>query len=199
MKSMTKLARAFTGSIGVLLAAITAQADTIYHVEVDTSSLIGNPSSPFYLDFQFIDGSGAANNTATVGNFNFGGGSAGVIIDTFGGASGSLASTITLTDTFFFNELYQSFNPGLIFSFDVSLTEAIDNPAPDAFSFAILDGNLMSIPTSGFANALFFAEIGGTTASGVLQVPDSGAALGGLVLLGICGMDYLGRRQRQAS
>src|SRR5687767_1070344 len=133
MKKMTLIARMFAGFIGLLLgAASTAQANTIYHVVFDTSSLIGNASGPFYLDFQFIDGSGLgnANNTAILGNFDFGGGSAGGAVTSFGGVSGNLGSQITFTDSFFFNEFFQSFTPGSIFAFDLTLTGGVESPAP---------------------------------------------------------------------
>ena len=68
-------------------------------VSLDTSGLSGT----FELGFIVTDGSatGDANNTVTLGNFGFGGGSAGAVdpLLTTSGASGDFASGVTLTDS----------------------------------------------------------------------------------------------------
>jgi hypothetical protein len=75
-----------------------AYADAIYNVSMDTSGLVGNPAAPFYLDFQFNDGSGTndGNNTVTVGGFNVAGVGA---ASPSGGGTGDLGSSIVLTDS----------------------------------------------------------------------------------------------------
>src|ERR1017187_697775 len=79
----------------------TASGDMIYNVTLDTAPLVGHPAGPFYVEATFTDGSGVgdANNTVTMSNFTFGGGSAlgGPLV--FGGASGSLATGVTITDS----------------------------------------------------------------------------------------------------
>jgi hypothetical protein len=123
-----------------------------YTITTDTSALIGNPSGPFSLDFQFIDGEGVGdgNNTATLSNFNFSG----------GGWNGLDPGTISLTDTSFFSEFFQEFTPGLKLSFSLNLTTLADaGGTPDSFSFAILDSSFFEIPTKGLGNALLNIDI----------------------------------------
>jgi hypothetical protein len=135
-----------------------------YRVEVTTSSLIGHASAPFSLDFQLIDGGGTANNAVTINGFTFGGGSPLGAPVTFGGASGDIGSTVTLTDAggVFFNELFQTFAPGNWLTFDVSMTDNGEaGPTPDAFAFSILDKDRFSIPTNGLGDALLLVDISG--------------------------------------
>jgi hypothetical protein len=147
-----------------LLGASISYATTIgFKVSLDTSVLVGHPAGPFYIDFQLIDGlgTGDANNTVTITNFVFGGGSAvGSPLAPFGGASGSLSSSVSITDSAFLNEFTQQFIPGTTLSFDVLLTLNVDSgPTPDAFSFAILDSLLAPIPTTGLGDALLLVNI----------------------------------------
>jgi hypothetical protein len=150
-----KTAYAFLAAL--LAAAFSpARADTIFTVTLNTASLAGSPGSsagPFDLAFQLTDGSGLGdtNNTATLRNFQFGGGSAGACPANcvgFGGASGSAASSIVLTDTTFFNALVEGFTPGSTLSFLVDLTTNVDSGGtPDTFAFSLLDSSGFSIPT----------------------------------------------------
>jgi hypothetical protein len=146
-------------------------AQLIMDVTLDTSALVGHPAGPFYIDFQLNDGMGIgdANNTALLGNFNFGGGSAEGAASLFGGVTGSLATTVTLHDTEAFNEFFQAFTPGAFFSFRLSLSTAVSGPTPDLFSFAILDSNLANIPTYSFGNDAFF-QVDITDANADVQV-----------------------------
>lgn len=133
-----------------------------YSISMDTSPLVGNPAGPFYLEFQFTDGSGTndANNTVLVDTFNFGSGSAAGSATLTGGASGSLTAGVTLTDSDFFNQLYQGFLPGNLLKFRVTLSNNVDGGGvPDEFSFAILDSSLFEIPTLGPADAFLIADI----------------------------------------
>ena len=146
----------------LLMGGGACQAQSLFTVSLDTSPLIGSANGPFSLDFQLNDGSGTndGNNIATLSNFNFGSGTATGAPTTSGGASGSLTSGITLTDNSFFNELFQSFTPGNLLTFDVALTGNADiGPTPDQFSFAILDNTLAEIPTTGTAGAFLTADI----------------------------------------
>lgn len=156
----------------IIMAAVprVAQADAIYDVSIDTSTLIGNAAGPFSLEFQFTDGSGLGdgNNTVTLAGFNFGagGGPVGVIALGLGSVSGNLNSGATLTDSSFFNQLIQGFTPGSALSFQVDLTTNLDvGGVPDEFSFSILDNTGTEIPTldsAGF-DRILFADISSAT------------------------------------
>ena len=65
-----------------------------------------------------------------------------------GGATGSLTSAITLTDSAFVNFLVQPFIPGSQLTFIVSVTGNLESgQIPDRFSFSILDREGAEIPT----------------------------------------------------
>src|SRR5579872_1052500 len=153
---MTKTTAYVLSAALLLAAALTpARADEIFTVTLNTVPLTTAPGStagPFSLAFQLTDGSGTgdANNTATLSNFQFGGGSATACSTgcSFGGASGSASSSIVLKDSSFFNALLQGFTPGNSLSFQVDLTTNVDpGLTPDAFAFSLLDGGGLSIPT----------------------------------------------------
>jgi hypothetical protein len=141
----------------------TSRANLMFNVSLGTSGLIGHPAGPFYIDFQLNDGSGTgdANNIVTINNFMFDGGNAvGSPLPPIGGASGSLSSSVSITDSGFVNEFTQQFNPGDTISFTVSLTTKVDlGLTHDAFSFSILDSLLSPIPTTNFADAFLFVNI----------------------------------------
>lgn len=142
------------------------QANQLYTVNLNTAPLIGHLAAPFYLDFQLNDGSGMgdANNTATLSNFQFGGGSATGSPSTQGGASGNLSSTVVIQDSAFLNELYQEFIPGNTLSFTLDLTTQVESPTPDQFSFAILDNTLTELPTQqGFFDVFATIDIDSTS------------------------------------
>ncbi len=144
-------------------AASTASATTVsYEVTIDTAPLIGHPAGPFSLDFQFIDGSGMgdANNTVTLSDFGFGGGS---LIGTnmlTGGASGDIESILTLTDSSFFNEAQQRFIPGSSLTFRLTETGNVDpGGTPDEFSATILDSSGAGLPSTAPNGALLLSDI----------------------------------------
>ena len=166
---MTTMKAITSGTIlrlGVLLLgwASLCVADIIsYDVSLDTSPLIGHPATPFSLNFQFNDGQGTgdANNTVSLGNFTFGlGGTAVGVPSLAGGATGSLAQGILLTDSAFFNSFTQEFTPGSQLAFLLQFTNNVDaGLTPDQFSFAVLDNSGFEIPTLNFANALIVIDI----------------------------------------
>ncbi len=160
-----------TLSILIVFGA-ACKADVIYDVSLgDTTSLIGNSNAPFALDFQFTDGSGTgdANNTVTLSQFNFGiGGSAGSAstIQTSGSPSGNLSSQVVLTDNTFFTEFSQQFNPGNTLSFQLDLTNNADaGGTPDEFTFQLLDntGNEVSTTDPSGSNSLLIIDLTGAT------------------------------------
>ena len=195
-----------------LLSVPAAHAALAFHVDVNTAGLAGNPGAPFALDFQLIDGGGAAANTVTLSGFTFGGGNPTGSALLTGGASGSLLSSVTLTDSAFFNEFYQTFDAGSTFGFDIFTTLNEEAGIPDGFSFSILDKDLVNIPTSGLGDSLvFFSITEGLTVSGVESGSGTGAyadvtttvvpeaSVNGVSLiavLGICGL--ANRRLRRA-
>jgi hypothetical protein len=149
----------------LMLSASSAAASPFsFSVVVNTTPLVGNPGAPFYLDFQLTDGSGLGNssNAITISNFDFGAGSAGAAgtISTFGGGSGNLASSVSLTDSAFFNEFFQQFVPGASLTFTVSGSSNVEpGLTPDAFAFSILDSNFFNIPTTGLGDSLVFLNL----------------------------------------
>ena len=131
-------------------------------VSLDTSGLSGT----FELGFILTDGSatGDANNTVTLGNFGFGGGSAGAVdpLLTTSGASGDFASGVTLIDSEFFNVFASSFTPGSSLSFDFTLSTNVDaGGTPDQFFVALLqpDGTQVATTDPSGANALLLVNI----------------------------------------
>ncbi len=137
--------------IALVASVGSAHADAVFTVNLNTSALMGL-AGPFAVAFQLTDGSalGDANNTATITNFAFGGGSAAgcpVNCTLTGGASGDMTGTVTLTDSDFFNSFAELFTVGSTLSFQVDLTTNVDGGGiPDAFAFSLLD-NGNSIPT----------------------------------------------------
>jgi len=136
----------------LICLATAAHATAIITVVVDTHTLVGHAAAPFYLDFQFTDGSGTGdgNNMVEIHSFDFGlGGSIGSLFETpQGDATGDLSSGITLRDTQFFNSFGQSFNPGDKLTLQVNLPGNVDAAGtPDGFTFSILDSSLFPIPT----------------------------------------------------
>lgn len=146
--------------IGLGLTALLAlgsvsptRADLVFDVTLDTSALIGGS---YFVDFQLNDGDGVQNNTVSLSNFTFGGGSAGGSPVLLGGASGSLGSGATIIDSDFLNELTEGFTPGSTLGFHVDLTTNLAPGAntPDQFSFALLDDQGNEVPTTS-ANGSF--------------------------------------------
>lgn len=143
-----------------------------YSVTINTTSLVGN--GPFYLAFQLASGAASGtngNNTVSLSNFAFTGGSAGSTIDLSGGASGSFSSGVNLSDmnSSFFNEMDQNFTPGSSLSFWVTFSNnaAVGSASPDLFTMSLLDKTGLGIPTtdpSGNQTMLTLTARGGLTA-----------------------------------
>lgn len=145
-----------------LTAAGAVQANVIYTVNLNTSSISG--AAGYALAFSFQDGSGAPiadnNNTVTLSSFAFGGGSSsGGSPVISGGAGGGLSSSVALNDSDFSNLLVEGFTPGASLSFKVNLTTNVDaGGTPDFFGFSmLLNGTpLMTQDDTGGDNLLYF-------------------------------------------
>ena len=94
-----------------MLCAVTSQAGTLsFEVDINTSPLLNNLNGPFSLDFQLNPGTGAATNTVNLTNFAFTAGSATGSPSLSGNATGSLGSSVSLSDASdTFSEFYQGF------------------------------------------------------------------------------------------
>ncbi len=143
-----------TTTVGVLASACALlNASAIqaaqYHVDVNTSPLIGNINGPFYLDFQLNFGSGSGN-SATINNFTYSSGASTGVPTLFGTASGDLSSSASLwaDGTNPFNEIFQGFTPGSSLGFNISLSSNPTGVTPDVLAFAILDSSTFQIPTT---------------------------------------------------
>lgn len=156
-------------NFGLLALALcltpSGKADIIYTFSMNTAPLVGN--GPFALDLQFLDGSGLPidlnNNTVALTNFAFGaGGSPSGGGTATGGASGSLASGVTLKDTAFFNEYFENFTPGPLLSFTIDTTNVADpGGTPDLLTVAILDSMGNELPTTGPASEFVDVSLAG--------------------------------------
>ena len=137
----------------VLAWAGAAHANLVQLVTVNTNVISG--LAGYAIAFSFQDGSGLvpgdSNNTATLSNFNFGGGSSAGSPVLVRGATGSLGGGVVLTDSDFSNLFVQGFTPGSSLSFALDLTTIVDGSGtPDFFGFSILfnDGvNTNPLPT----------------------------------------------------
>ncbi len=148
-----------TARFGFQAAALVALLMTAAHhpahaglitgsFSLDTTALSGS----FKLAFLFIDGSGTgdANNTVSLSNFLFGGGSVGAVDTSLstGGVSVDLTSVVSLVDSAFLNILASSFTPGSLLSFDFGLTANVDpGGTPDQFSLVLLQADGTPVAT----------------------------------------------------
>jgi hypothetical protein len=153
-----------TRVISALLFVLGAGADSVadplsLQVTINTTPLQG--LGQFSLDFQFLDGDGIQNNSVVLSGFDFVGGGGPIGVPTLvGGAAGSIASSIALTDTEFFNALTQPFTAGPALVFSLALTtNAAAAGSPDRFALAILDASGAAIPTTGLAEELLGIDI----------------------------------------
>jgi len=185
--------------------------DLTYNITLDLSQLAAdNPSgSPFSLDLQLLQGSGNVANTVTLSNFTFTGGTATGSASTFGGVTGSLATSVVLSSTVggaIDNEFYQLFSSGVTsISFHVDQTpngEVVGSGTaiPDQFNVAILDTNLNNVATTdpSLGNALVSSALAPETTvnqySLVATPEPSSWALSSVATAGLLGLVLVRRR-----
>lgn len=182
-RSFFKTRSVFVASC-VMLCAASSQAGTLsFHVDLNTAALTGNSNGPFSLDFQLNQGSGAATNTVDLTDFVFTGGTPSGSPSLFGGATGDLGSSVSLTDAAnASNEFFQGFTDGTTeIDFDASLTTDVDAVTPDAFVMAILDNTTANIPTTGLGDSMLLVNISasnltlGDVETATSTSPDAGA------------------------
>lgn len=204
--SSCKLGFALLGLIGALCTTNVARASA-YTVNIDTSAIAGNSAGPFYLDFQSIYGSGAAQ-VITLSNFLLTGGS--FVTGTefaIGAVAGDIGSALVLTpdSSNFYNEFFQQFEASVThIQFHLDIAGGAAGATPTSFAVSLLDGtDLFAIPTTGFADTMVMFNIDGAdttfataasigaTAGAVasVSVPDASTTVlllfGGLAALGV--------------
>lgn len=136
--------------VAFLAFTVAGRAQATYVVSINTAPLIGHPAGPFSLAFQLGDGSGVGdgNNAAVLTDFTFGAGGSSGTPQVMGGASGSLDSTVVLTDSGMVNFFAQTFTPGATLTFTLTLSTNLESGSvPDGFIFSILDNTGTPIPT----------------------------------------------------
>jgi hypothetical protein len=163
---MTKMKNSLLLIVAVAALLFTFNAPTSFatgisvDVSINTSGLPTTPESEIFFVFTDGSGTGDANNTATLTTFALGGGAVGAVdsLNTFGGATGDISSTVSLTDSSFTNVFAETFSAGTSLSFLLNLTTNLDaGGTPDQFSIAIADPSGTFISTSdptGFDNLL---------------------------------------------
>ena len=134
----------------------TLAAAAAFTVEIDTTPLAGRSG---FIAVDLLGGSVGAVNDVQLASFA----STSTLgaATTAGDVSGSLAGTLTLRSSVFFNELLQAvvFNAGLT-SFSLTLSEnSMPGGSPDTFSFFLLDSNFAPFATSDPAGALFLIDL----------------------------------------
>ena len=174
-----QLSRPQSRRLSFALALVAALTPAAVRADLQFAVTISNPQAlngnsfgaggPYALDFTLAGG--ANTNTATVGSFNLGGGSANSsTISTTGGASGTIAPTggVTVTDDASinpsagaFNDFNEVFTPGSSsVTFDVDLTTSFVSGTPDRFTVSILDQSGNPIPTTDTGNSDEYALVG---------------------------------------
>lgn len=137
---------------GLLAGGVTPARAAAFTVSLDTSALVGAGS--FALDFQLVDGDGAANTTVVLRDFTFGAGWPTGSPTLVGGASGSLAAGLTLQDTAGFTRAAGGFTPGATLAFLLEVSGGSGPSGPDFFTMALLGPDGFEVPTLGSVEEL---------------------------------------------
>ena len=136
-----RFATLFAFALLLLGSAAPSTKAQVFDVSINTSSLSGNQ----ILAFSLINGGGGVDNTVTLPDFAFGGGSPVPPVNYLGttGVSGDLGTAVTMDDSV---SLYggtalfaEEFNPGTSLSFRLTTTNNFAGTTPDAFSMSVCD------------------------------------------------------------
>jgi hypothetical protein len=166
MSGSSAVVLAVMSTITVLLIQGPARADSDYEFTINTSSLLGSGST---LAFDFIGGGGTQSNSVSIFGFSTDG-TLGSTSST-GSVTGSLASSASLTNASFFNELQQGITLGSTISFQLETTTngPTGGSLPDTFSLFILDPtasvSLANTTDPTGADSLITLQIDGTPGS----------------------------------
>jgi hypothetical protein len=212
----TVCSRALTSLIAIfLLIHSPAQADTVYDVSINTSSLLGTESM---LAFDFIAGGGTQSNSVSISSFSTNGSLIPASISgamNSGSVTGTLPSNVTLNNASFFNEYQQGITLGstITFQLDATTSAPAGSSLPDTFSLFFLDpaaaNSLLTTTDPTGANSLFTLQIDGSP-NGIIGVYDSLPTVSvtitaapvpipgslGLFIGGLAGIGLFGMRKR---
>ena len=122
----------------LLLASVTAWADPIFDVSLDTSSISGTVGQ---VVFELVDGDGVVDNSVALSGFSFGGGAIAGAADYLGtsGVTGDLSGSIAMDDSGGLAVFTQPLTFGSSLMFAMTATNNfLSLGSPDAFSMALL-------------------------------------------------------------
>lgn len=193
-------------------AAVSASADTVDQVTIDTSAANVGGSSPAEVIFSLTDGNGTGdgNNTITLSDITFGAGATlDPAVDT-SNVTGTIDTTVSMADTTFDSSLGILFNPGATVSFLLDFTSNPDSGGtPDSFSFVMFDSNgnlvatsdptgadtIMNLNLDGSNTSTFADSNYATVTAASVATPESSSLL--LLMMGLAGIVGLGMSQRK--
>jgi len=222
----TRIIRALGAAVlstALLLALAPASRanNLIYYVTLNVASLDSNLDAPFSLDLQLAPGSDNVTNTVTLSNFTAFGGSFTGVTYTAGGESGSVGTSVVLTNSNpsnnEFAEAFSNTTTSIMFKVNETNnqeTVTSGTPAPDQFNVFIDDNNTADgfVPTtdpSGNDTLANDAMVASPLLSQVnhysSQSPDSGVTTSivpepgsaAMLLVGACGL--VARKRRSAA
>jgi hypothetical protein len=123
--------------LATMLVAVSARpaSAAMLDFSLDTAALIG--AGQFQIDFQLVDGSGAGDGSTLIQLLDINGTFIGAPL-LAGGASGDVATSVTLTDTEFFNAFTAAFTAGPALTFRLLSTATSVGPPPDLFTVSLL-------------------------------------------------------------
>jgi len=170
-------------AVACALTAVAAKADSqSFNVSLNTS-VSSLPGTTQVIFFGFTNGDGTPDNSLTLSNFNFGGGSPDGS-PTYGGSgvSGDLSSSISMTDADFSESFDEQFTVGSSLSFQLTTTNVFASGAmtPDNFSFLICDPTFSTCYSDDGSGALLSLNLVGGTLSPTTSFSLFGASAQGL-------------------
>jgi hypothetical protein len=193
-------------ALTLALSALSAHADEIFTVTVNTQSLAGTTG---YVDFQFNPGE-LATQSATVDIKNFAGATylASSQTDVGGASGGPLPATVVLTNSTVYNDDNEGVRFGNTMTFTLDFTGGAVNapnnsPSGSSFAFSLFDSTdtnpLLTNDPNGFAAVVNISGSGivttSTPSSAVIVSPEPASWLTMCSSLGLFIGAYLRRRR----